>query len=174
LASQRLWAPWRLEYIKAARGQAHGRASGGPAECIFCSKPELGDDAKALIPFRGERCFVMLNAFPYTNGHVMLAPYEHTGELEALDEQTSLELMTLTQRSLRALNRAYGPDGFNLGMNIGTIAGAGFADHLHMHVVPRWAGDTNFMPVVADTRVMPQSLEESYAAVREAFTALES
>jgi ATP adenylyltransferase len=174
LANQRLWAPWRLEYIKAARDQARGRVSGGPAECIFCSKPKLGDDAKSLIPQRGERCFVMLNAFPYTNGHLMIAPYEHTAELEALDEQTSLELMTLTQRSLRALTEAYDPDGFNLGMNLGTIAGAGFADHVHMHVVPRWAGDTNFMPVVADTRVLPQSLDESYVAIRDAFAALES
>jgi ATP adenylyltransferase len=174
LANQRLWAPWRLEYIKAARDQARGRVSGGLDECIFCSKPKLGDDAKSLIPQRGERCFVMLNAFPYTNGHLMIAPYEHTAELEALDEQTSLELMTLTQRSLRALTEAYDPDGFNLGMNLGTIAGAGFADHVHMHVVPRWAGDTNFMPVVADTRVLPQSLEESYVAIRDAFAALES
>jgi ATP adenylyltransferase len=174
LANQRLWAPWRLEYIKAARDQARGRVSEGPDECIFCSKPKLGDDAKSLIPQRGERCFVMLNAFPYTNGHLMIAPYEHTAELEALDEQTSLELMTLTQRSLRALTQAYDPDGFNLGMNLGTIAGAGFADHVHMHVVPRWAGDTNFMPVVADTRVLPQSLDESYVAIRDAFAALES
>jgi ATP adenylyltransferase len=174
LANQRLWAPWRLEYIKkAARGQARGRVSGGPGECIFCSKPELGDDAKALIPYRGERCFVMLNAFPYTNGHLMIAPYEHTAELETLDEQTSVELMTLTQRSLRALGRAYGPDGYNLGINLGTVAGAGVADHVHLHVVPRWAGDTNFMTVIADTRVLPQSLEDSYAAVRDAFAALE-
>ncbi len=169
MANQRLWAPWRLEYIKAARGQA----SSAQDECIFCSKPKLGDDAEALIPYRGERCFVMLNAFPYNNGHLMIAPYEHTGELEALDEPTALELMTLTQRSLRALNRAYEPDGFNLGINLGTIAGAGFADHVHMHVVPRWAGDTNFMPVIADTRVLPQALADGYAAVRDAFAALE-
>jgi ATP adenylyltransferase len=173
LANQRLWAPWRLEYIKAARGRAGGQASGGPDQCIFCSKPALGDDAKALIPYRGERCFVMLNAFPYTNGHLMIAPYEHTAALEALDESTSLELMTLTQRSLRALDSAYGADGYNLGVNLGAVAGAGVADHVHLHVVPRWTGDTNFMPVIADTRVLPQALEDSYAAVRDAFALLE-
>ena len=173
MANQRLWAPWRLEYIKAARGRAREQASGGPDECIFCSKPELGDDARALIPYRGERCFVMLNAFPYTNGHLMIAPYEHTAALEALDESTSLELMTLTQRSLRALDSAYGPDGYNLGINLGAVAGAGVADHVHLHVVPRWTGDTNFMPVIADTRVLPQALEDSYAAVRDAFALLE-
>jgi ATP adenylyltransferase len=159
---------------KAARGQARERVSGEPGECIFCSKPGLGDDAKALIPYRGERCFVMLNAFPYTSGHLMVAPYEHTAELEALDDQTSLELMTLTQRSLRALGSAYSPDGYNLGVNLGAVAGAGMADHVHLHVVPRWAGDNNFMPVIADTRVLPQSLEDSYAAIRDAFAALES
>jgi ATP adenylyltransferase len=175
LANQRLWAPWRLEYLKkAARGQARGRVSGETGECIFCSKPGLGDDAKALIPYRGERCFVMLNAFPYTNGHLMIAPYEHTAALEALDETSSLELMTLTQRSLRALGSAYSPDGYNLGVNLGAVAGAGMADHVHLHVVPRWAGDNNFMPVIADTRVLPQSLEDSYAAIRDAFAALES
>jgi len=173
LANQRLWAPWRLEYIKAARGQARGRLSGGPGECIFCSKPALGDDGKSLIPYRGERCFVMLNAFPYTSGHLMIAPYEHTAELEALDQSTSLELMTLTQRSLRALASAYAPEGYNLGVNLGTVAGAGVADHVHLHIVPRWAGDTNFMSVVADARVLPQSLEDSYAAVRDAFAAVD-
>jgi ATP adenylyltransferase len=173
LANQRLWAPWRLEYIKAARGPDRGGVSGGSEGCIFCTKPGLGDDAKALIPYRGERCFVMLNAFPYNNGHLMIAPYEHTAELEALDDRTAAELTALTQRSLVALRRAYDPEGFNLGMNLGTIAGAGFADHVHMHLVPRWAGDTNFMPVIADTRVIPQALEDSYTAVRDAFSALE-
>jgi ATP adenylyltransferase len=141
-------------------------------ECIFCSKPALGDDATALIPYRGETCFVMMNAFPYTNGHLMVAPYEHTAALEKLDQRTAGELMGLTQRSLRALGAAYGPEGFNVGVNLGTVAGAGVADHVHLHVVPRWAGDTNFMPVVGDTRVMPQSLEDSLADVRRAFESL--
>jgi ATP adenylyltransferase len=164
MANQRLWAPWRLEYIKSDK----------TGECIFCSKPALGDDEAALIPHRGERCFVMLNAFPYTNGHVMVAPYEHTADLGTLDHETLLELMTLTQLSLRALAEAYGPEGYNVGINLGRIAGAGVADHVHLHIVPRWGGDTNFMPVVGDTRVMPQTLEQSYAALREAITALQA
>jgi ATP adenylyltransferase len=157
--AERLWAPWRLEYIKGAK----------TGECIFCTKPALGNDDEALIPHRGERCFVILNAFPYNNGHLMVAPYQHGGELEKIEEETSLELMKLTQRSMRALGSAYGAEGYNVGLNQGTIAGAGMADHVHFHVVPRWAGDTNFMPVLDDTRVLPQSLADSYRAVRDAF-----
>jgi ATP adenylyltransferase len=156
-----------LAYIQAAREEADTGS-----DCIFCSKPALGDDEEGLIPHRGERCFVMLNAFPYTNGHVMVAPYEHTGDLAGLDRETSGELMSLTQRSLEAIERAYGPDGFNVGANLGRVAGAGFPGHLHVHVVPRWDGDTNFMPVVGDTRVMPQSLEETFAVLRGAFSEL--
>lgn len=163
MAEQRLWAPWRLEYIKSDK----------TGECIFCTKPALGDDEKALIPHRGERCFVILNAFPYNNGHLMVAPYEHGGELEAVDEPTALELVQLVQRSLRALGSAFGPDGYNVGLNQGRIAGAGMADHVHFHVVPRWGGDTNFMPVLSDTRVMNQSLEDTYHVVRDAFAALD-
>ena len=171
MARYRLWAPWRLEYIQAVHRQGEGIA-GASDECIFCTKPALGDDAEALIPHRGDRCFVMLNAFPYTSGHVMVAPFEHTADLAGLDAQTAAELMAITQLSLRALGSAYGPDGYNVGINLGRIAGAGMADHVHLHVVPRWAGDTNFMPVVADTRVLPQSLGDSYAAIRDAFAAL--
>jgi ATP adenylyltransferase len=164
MASERLWAPWRIEYVKGEKTD----------ECIFCAGAGLGDDAEALIPSRGERCFIMLNAFPYTNGHLMVAPYDHIADLRDLDEPTSLELVTLTQRSLRALERAYEPDGYNVGLNLGKIAGAGVAEHVHVHVVPRWAGDTNFMPVLSDTRVLPQSLAESYGELRDAFEALES
>jgi ATP adenylyltransferase len=164
MASQRLWAPWRLEYIKSEK----------TGECIFCTKPALGDDDEALIPHRGERCFVILNAFPYNNGHLMIAPYDHGGELEDVDEETSRELITLTQRSIQALAGAYGPDGYNVGLNQGEAAGAGVVDHVHFHVVPRWAGDTNFMPVLSDTRVLPESLEDSLRAVREAFLTLEA
>ena len=152
MANQRLWAPWRLEYIKSDKS----------GDCIFCSNAGLGDDEHALIPYRGDRCFVILNAFPYTNGHVMVAPYEHTGDLTALDEATSGELMSLTQRSLRALESAYGADGYNLGVNLGRVAGAGVTDHVHLHVVPRWAGDTNFMPVLGKTRLLSESLGTLY------------
>jgi ATP adenylyltransferase len=160
---ERLWAPWRLEYIKGEKTD----------ECIFCTKPALGDDAKALIPHRGERCFVILNAFPYNNGHLMVAPYAHGGELEELDDETALELVQLTRRSMRALAVAYGPEGYNVGLNQGRIAGAGMADHVHFHIVPRWGGDTNYMPILADTRVLPQSLVDSYYAVRDAFATIE-
>jgi ATP adenylyltransferase len=153
VAEQRLWAPWRLEYIKGPK----------PEECIFCSAAESEDDAASYVVARGQHCFVMLNAYPYNNGHVMVAPYAHVPSIEDLDDPVLLELMHLTQRSLGALHEAYSPDGFNMGVNQGKVAGAGVEDHVHMHVLPRWGGDTNFMPVIADTRVLPQSLEDSHA-----------
>jgi ATP adenylyltransferase len=158
LANHRLWAPWRLEYLKGEKS----------SDCIFCSKPALADD-EAFIVHRATSCYVILNAFPYTNGHVMVAPYEHLGDLNRLQADVSAELMALTQRSLAAIEQVYGADGFNLGMNLGEVAGAGFAGHVHMHVVPRWMGDTNFMPVVGDTRVMPEALPDSWSKLREAF-----
>jgi ATP adenylyltransferase len=160
VAEQRLWAPWRLEYIKGPK----------PDECIFCSKPAEGDDEAAYIVHRGQRCFVILNAFPYNSGHLMVAPYEHVPSLEQLGDDTLLDLSRLTNRSLEALREVYGPDGFNIGINLGGMAGAGIADHVHQHVVPRWAADTNFMPVIADTRVLPQSLDDSWRALSEAFS----
>jgi ATP adenylyltransferase len=158
LAADRLWAPWRLQYIRGEKTD----------DCIFCIKPAL-DDESALVVRRGDRCFVMLNAFPYTSGHVMVAPYEHTADLAGLDEETALELMTLTQESVRAIRVAYSPDGFNVGANLGTVAGAGVADHLHFHVVPRWEGDTNFMSVIGEVRVLPESLEDTQRRLKEAF-----
>jgi ATP adenylyltransferase len=163
LADQRLWAPWRLEYI----------TSGKQEECIFCTKPAL-DDEDALIVRRGDRCFVMLNAFPYASGHVMVAPYGHVGDLTDLDDATSSELISLTQEGLRAIEHAYGPEGYNVGANLGTVAGAGVADHVHFHVVPRWEGDTNFMPVLGDVRVLPESLDDTYRRLKEAFGRLET
>jgi ATP adenylyltransferase len=157
MARQRLWAPWRLRYV-----QAGGKERG----CIFCLAAEPGDDEARYVLHRGERCFVMLNAFPYNSGHLMVAPNRHVPSIADLDDEESLELMRLTQRALRALRDAYRPDGFNLGVNEGEIAGAGFAGHVHQHVVPRWAADNNFMAVVGDTRVLPQSLEDTYAALR--------
>ncbi len=152
MAEQRLWAPWRLEYIKGPK----------PEECIFCAGAAAEDDAASYVVARGERCFVMLNAYPYNNGHVMVSPCEHVPSIEELDDPTLLELMGLTQRSLAAIREAYGPEGFNMGINQGKVAGAGVEDHVHLHVVPRWGGDTNFMPVVGSTRVLPESLDESW------------
>ncbi len=162
MANYRIWAPWRLTYVKDAEKDTE-------EGCIFCSKPSVDDDEANFIVHRGERCFVILNTFPYTNGHLMVAPYEHIGTLPELDAGTVAEMMALAQRSMRKLEEAYSPHGYNVGFNQGRVAGAGFEHHIHMHVVPRWGGDTNFMPVLADTRVMPQSLEQTYEALRGGF-----
>ena len=162
MANQRIWAPWRLAYVKDA-------SKNSEQECIFCAKPREDDDEANLIVHRGERCFVILNLFPYTNGHLMVAPFEHTAALADLDAATVAEMMSLTQQAMRRLEQAYAPHGYNVGFNQGRVAGAGVEHHIHMHVVPRWGGDTNFMPVLGDTRVMPQTLEDSYAALRGGF-----
>ena len=161
VAEERLWAPWRLEYIKGPKD----------GECIFCAGPGAGDDRAKYIVRRGELCFAMLNAYPYNNGHLMISPFRHVPTIEELDEGELLELMTLTQDALAALRTAYAPEGFNLGVNQGKIAGAGVEHHVHLHVVPRWGADTNFMPVIGDTRVLPQSLDNSYEDVTRAFSA---
>ena len=161
MCAERLWAPWRLQYIKGEKAD----------ECIFCTKPAL-DDESGLIVRRGEHCFVMLNAFPYTSGHVMVAPYEHTADLERLAAPAAGELMALTQDSINAIRAAYGPEGFNVGANLGTVAGAGVADHVHFHVVPRWEGDTNFMSSIGEVRVLPEALEDTQRSLKEAFARL--
>ncbi|TML37345.1 MAG: HIT domain-containing protein [Actinobacteria bacterium] len=160
MAEERLWAPWRLEYIKGPKG----------GECIFCVGPDSGDDRAKYVVRRGEHCFAILNKYPYNNGHLMVAPFRHVPSIEELNEAELLELMTLTQESLAALREAYQPEGFNLGVNQGKIAGAGVEDHVHMHVVPRWGADTNYMPVIGDTRVLPQSLDDSFDDITRAFS----
>ncbi len=162
MANQRIWAPWRLKYVKDA-------SKDDEQECIFCAKPEEGDDEANLIVHRGELCFVILNLFPYTNGHLMVAPFAHVGAIQEIEPETTAEMLALSQHAIRVLEEAYSPHGFNVGFNQGRVAGAGVEHHIHMHVVPRWGGDTNFMPVLADTRVMPQSLEDSYAALKGKF-----
>jgi ATP adenylyltransferase len=163
VANFRIWAPWRLAYVKdASKDIEEG--------CIFCGKPAAEDEDEAnLIVHRGERCFVILNLFPYTNGHLMVAPYDHVGRLQDLPAQTVAEMMELARRAMSRLEDVYEPHGFNVGFNQGRVAGAGVEHHIHMHVVPRWGGDTNFMPVIADTKVMPQTLEQSFEALRGAF-----
>jgi ATP adenylyltransferase len=163
VANFRIWAPWRLAYVKDASKDIE-------EECIFCAKPAQDDDQANLIVHRGERCFVILNLFPYTNGHLMVAPYEHIGRLQGLDPETTAEMMALAQRAMGRLEEVYDPHGYNVGFNQGRVAGAGVEHHIHLHVVPRWGGDTNFMPVIADTKVMPQTLEQSYEALKGAFT----
>jgi ATP adenylyltransferase len=161
---QQLWAPWRMAYI------------GQPQEdgCIFCTKParDPAEDAEQLILHRGAHCFIMMNLYPYNSGHLLIAPYAHLGSLEALPVETTAEMMRLAQRSEHALRESLHPEGFNLGINEGKVAGAGFADHVHLHIVPRWNGDTNFMPVLADVKVMPEFLEQTYAKIHAALMPL--
>jgi ATP adenylyltransferase len=164
VANERIWAPWRLDYVKHASKYEE-------EECVFCAKPGEGpdNDRENLVVHRGERCFVILNKFPYTNGHLMIAPYEHLAALTDLDSEAMAEMMGLSQQAMTLLGEIYAPHGYNVGCNQGRVAGAGVEHHIHMHVVPRWGGDTNFMPVLADTRVMPQTLEESYEALARAW-----
>jgi len=148
---EQLWAPWRLEYVQSADEQPG---------CVLCRAAELPDE-EGLVVHRGELAFVMLNKYPYAGGHLMAAPYRHVGELGELSSEEALEIHRLVSVSLGVLAQVMRPQGFNLGWNLGRIAGAGVIDHVHEHVVPRWAGDTNFMPVLADVRVMPEALQET-------------
>ena len=149
-AFQRLWAPDRLSYVKGDKGEG----------CPFCRVPSLADD-EGLVVHRGETCYVVLNLYPYNPGHLMVVPYRHVADYEELSGAEVAEVGALTQQALRALRAASGAHGFNVGLNLGTVAGAGIAAHLHQHVVPRWGGDTNFMPVVGHTRVLPQLLAQT-------------
>jgi ATP adenylyltransferase len=152
--TERLWAPWRLEYVGA---------DGKTDRCIFCEPEER------LVVHRGERGLVVLNKFPYASGHLLVAPARHTGDFGALDGDEAAEVHRLAARALAALEGEYGPHGFNLGWNLGRVAGAGIEDHVHLHVVPRWNGDTNFMPVLADVKVLPEHLDETARRLRAAF-----
>ncbi len=152
---ERLWAPWRMEYVTADDKPG----------CIFCYKPEEERDRENMILFRGRLSFIMLNAFPYNNGHLMIAPYRHIGDFSELTDDEMLDIMRLVRIGKDTLASAFGPDGFNIGVNLGKVAGAGIADHVHVHIVPRWNGDTNFMPVIADIKVMPQALDKAYEAL---------
>ncbi|MBM3128385.1 MAG: HIT domain-containing protein [Chloroflexi bacterium] len=164
---KRLWTPWRMTYLKAPKKSKE-------RGCIFCDKLRASPskDRDNLVVVRGKRAFVALNLYPYTNGHLMVAPYQHTGELESLDGKTLEEMMLLVGASIRALRALSDPQGFNVGINLGKVAGAGVADHVHIHVVPRWGGDTNFMPVLAEVRMIPELLPQTYDKVLEAFQAL--
>ena len=154
-----LWAPWRLEYIEQADKQEG---------CIFCRAAE-GDDEAGLVVHCGVQAFVLLNKFPYASGHLMVAPYRHLGEFAELGDDEALEVHRLAGRGIGALAQVYGPQGFNLGWNLGRVAGAGVTDHVHLHLVPRWLGDTNYMPVLADVKVMPEHLAETRRKLAEAW-----
>jgi ATP adenylyltransferase len=154
-----LWTPWRYAYVSTAEKSAG---------CVFCDAVKAGDDRKVLIVYRGQHCFVILNRYPYTPGHVMIVPYAHLDELRKLSTDAAQEMMELSQRMESVLRELYRPDGVNLGMNIGKAAGAGIAGHIHMHVLPRWVADANFVSVVGETRILPEGLEETWKRMTKA------
>jgi ATP adenylyltransferase len=156
---KQLWAPWRLEYIQGADEQEG---------CVFCRATAL-DDEEGLVVHRGERAFVLVNRYPYAAGHLMVAPYRHEGDFGALEAEEAVEIHRLASVALGAIEQTMRAQGFNLGWNLGRIAGAGIVDHVHLHVVPRWAGDTNFMPVLADVKVMPEALEATRRRLADAW-----
>lgn len=149
---ERIWAPWRMEYIEENDSE----------ECIFCEKPKIKNDKKSYILFRGELSFVIMNIYPYTYGHIMVSPYRHISSFSKLKKDELLELVLTVQESIEILREVFKAEGFNVGINEGRIAGAGIDRHMHVHIVPRWKGDTNFMPTLADVRVFPEHLDKTY------------
>ena len=156
-----LWSPWRYVYIASA---------GTPtSDCVFCIGEDQTKDSERLVLYRGLYNFVILNMFPYTSGHLMIAPYAHIASIEEASADQTTEMMELAKRAITALKNEYRPEGFNVGMNLGLVAGAGVRDHYHLHIVPRWAGDANFMTVVGETRVLPEALHTTYERLKKAF-----
>lgn len=155
---ERIFAPWRIRYILAPK----------PKDCVFCEAPKEKDDKKNLILYRGKTCYTIMNRNPYNPGHVMVCPYRHIPSTEDMNEDELLESMKLVNFAVSVIREVMNPDGFNIGINIGKVAGAGIADHLHIHIVPRWNGDTSFMPVLADVQIVPEALEDTYDKLREA------
>ena len=158
VAIDNLWAPWRLEYVTGDK----------PDGCVLCDKQHVDDEA-GLVVARGEHVYAVLNLYPYNNGHLMIVPIRHVAELEELTRDESHEAQRMLERGIRAARSVLGAGGFNVGLNLGEAAGAGIASHLHWHLVPRWQGDTNFMPVLADVRVMPQHLSTTWKLLRDAW-----
>ncbi|HUT68344.1 MAG TPA: HIT domain-containing protein [Dehalococcoidales bacterium] len=154
-----IWAPWRIQYILEEK----------PGGCILCDKPKEDKDVQNYILYRGGKNFIMMNSYPYNPGHLLVAPYRHTANLEELTEEERNEHFELISRSIRVLKEAFQPGGFNIGANIGKVAGAGIDDHFHSHIVPRWQGDTNFIPVLSDIRVVPQALADTYKTLEGKF-----
>ena len=155
------WTPWRSQYIK--------RDEPADSDCALCHAHQAGDDARLLVLHRGEHAYVLMNLYPYNPGHLMVVPYEHTAGFDALLDPVAAELMLLAQRCTRVLTAAMHPQGFNLGMNLGRSGGAGIEEHLHFHVVPRWNGDTNFMPLIGGVKLVPEAIDDTYAALQPLF-----
>jgi ATP adenylyltransferase len=158
-----LWTPWRMTYL--TQGPA------GDGDCVFCAKIKAADDAANHVLHRGEHCFVTLNLFPYNNGHLMVVPYRHIPALDDLEDNELSDLMLITRNAMRVLRAAFNPQGFNIGINQGQVAGAGIAAHLHQHIVPRWGGDTNFTSVIGETRVIPEWIDQTYTRLSEVWSA---
>ena len=156
---ENMWAPWRIEYIQMAK----------PEGCILCDKPAEDNDAQNYILYRGEKNFIIMNSYPYNPGHLMVAPYRHIATLDGLTEAERHEHFDIVSRAVRVLREVFNPGGFNIGMNLGRVAGAGIDDHVHTHIVPRWQGDTNFMPVLSDVRVIPEALADTYQKLKDGF-----
>lgn len=159
-----LWAPWRMEYILSEKDK----------ECLFCVKHKENNDRDNLILYRSEHVYVIMNKYPYNNGHLMVVPYFHTSSFDGLPDTALLELMKITKYSVECLRRAFNPEGFNIGINFGEVAGAGIEEHMHIHIVPRWAGDASFMTVLGEVRVIPEHILETYDKLYPIFNALEN
>ncbi|MCD6341350.1 MAG: HIT domain-containing protein [Thaumarchaeota archaeon] len=159
-----LWAPWRMTYIK--------KVCEKNSECFLCKAAKENRDEENLVVFRGSKCFVVVNKYPYNNGHLLIAPYRHISSLLDLSEEESLEIMRILRLSIKALREEYRPEGFNVGLNLGRASGAGLEDHLHLHVVPRWTGDTNFMPIFSETKVVPELPGETWKKLKKHFDRL--
>ena len=159
-----IWAPWRIRYIEAPK----------PKKCFICEAANSNDDRRNYVIYRGVHGFILMNLFPYNPGHLMVATYRHVGNLEELSKDELHELMELTVFSVKLLKKVFNPHGFNIGINLGSVAGAGIEDHIHIHIVPRWLGDTNFMPIIGGSKVIPESLEDTYTRLRNAIMKLTS
>lgn len=156
---KRIWAPWRIQFIRMKK----------PKGCFLCENPGQNDDVQNYILYRGNRNFVILNSYPYNPGHLMVAPYRHVADLEELNEEERNEHFKIVGQCVKVLRQEYNAEGFNIGMNLRGVSGAGIADHIHTHIVPRWQGDTNFMPVLADVKVLPEALAETYKRLKGKF-----
>lgn len=153
-----MWAPWRMEYIKKSKKERG---------CLFCKKAKGKKDQKNYLLYRSKKSYCIMNLYPYNNGHLMIAPYRHVGSIGSLTDDEICDMLLVAKKGVAALKRAFKPEGFNIGMNVGKVAGAGVIGHLHMHIVPRWKGDTNFMPVLADTKLVSESLDETYTTLKK-------
>jgi len=156
-----LWAPWRMKFVKSIKKNRKNK------KCILCNKVKELNDKKNYVLYRGKKSFIILNLYPYSNGHLMVAPNRHIAELDKLSSEEIIELMDLVNLSIKLLKKTHNPDGFNIGINYGKAAGAGIDKHIHIHIVPRWFGDVNFMPVISDTKIIPESLDSTYQKLKK-------